>query len=87
LLHSPVDLALETELSEEVKSWFAFAKQKVAEVALLGRALDGDQNAIRACDTYSQPIKARKTATHVNKPQVQARINNITSSIAERSAP
>ncbi|MGU3844555.1 5-methyltetrahydropteroyltriglutamate--homocysteine S-methyltransferase, partial [Vibrio diabolicus] len=25
LLHSPVDLELETELSEEVKSWFAFA--------------------------------------------------------------
>ncbi|KFJ88373.1 5-methyltetrahydropteroyltriglutamate--homocysteine methyltransferase [Vibrio sp. OY15] len=87
LLHSPVDLELETELSEEVKSWFAFAKQKVAEVALLGRALDGDQNAILACDTYSQPIKARKTATHVNKPQVQARLNNITASLAERSAP
>ncbi|EGR1749358.1 5-methyltetrahydropteroyltriglutamate--homocysteine S-methyltransferase [Vibrio parahaemolyticus] len=87
LLHSPVDLELETELSEEVKSWFAFAKQKVTEVALLGRALDGDQNAILACDTYSQPIKARKTATHVNKPQVQARLNSITASLAERSAP
>ncbi len=87
LLHSPVDLELETELSEEVKSWFAFAKQKVTEVALLGRALDGDQDAILACDTYSQPIKARKTATHVNKPQVQARLNSITASLAERSAP
>ncbi|ELN6869041.1 5-methyltetrahydropteroyltriglutamate--homocysteine S-methyltransferase [Vibrio parahaemolyticus] len=87
LLHSPVDLELETELSEEVKSWFAFAKQKVTEVALLGRALDGDQNAILACDTYSQPIKARKTATHVNKPQVQARLNSITASLTERSAP
>ncbi|EMD80157.1 5-methyltetrahydropteroyltriglutamate--homocysteine S-methyltransferase [Vibrio diabolicus E0666] len=86
LLHSPVDLELETELSEEVKSWFAFAKQKVTEVALLGRALDGDQDAILACDTYSQPIKARKTATHVNKPQVQARLNSITASLAERSA-
>ncbi|ENO1791383.1 MULTISPECIES: 5-methyltetrahydropteroyltriglutamate--homocysteine S-methyltransferase [Vibrio] len=87
LLHSPVDLEQETELSEEVKSWFAFAKQKVTEVALLGRALDGDQDAILACDTYSQPIKARKTATHVNKPQVQARLNSITASLAERSAP
>lgn len=59
----------------------------MTEVALLGRALDGDQNAILACDTYSQPIKARKTATHVNKPQVQARLNSITASLAERSAP
>lgn len=87
LLHSPVDLDLEPSLSEEVKSWFAFAKQKVTEVALLGRALDGDQNAILACDTYSQPIKDRKTATHVNKPQVQARLNSITESLGERSAP
>lgn len=87
LLHSPVDLDLEPSLSEEVKSWFAFAKQKVTEVALLGRALDGDQNAILACDTYSQPIKDRKTATHVNKPQVQARLNSITASLCERSAP
>ncbi|CAH1590530.1 5-methyltetrahydropteroyltriglutamate--homocysteine S-methyltransferase [Vibrio owensii] len=87
LLHSPVDLDLEPSLSDEVKSWFAFAKQKVTEVALLGRALDGDPNAILACDTYSQPIKDRKTATHVNKPQVQARLNNITASLGERSAP
>ncbi|BCN23800.1 5-methyltetrahydropteroyltriglutamate--homocysteine S-methyltransferase [Vibrio alfacsensis] len=87
LLHSPVDLDLEPALSEEVKSWFAFAKQKVSEVALLGRALDGDQNAIFACDTYSQPIKDRKTATHVNKPQVQSRLNSISASLAQRSAP
>ncbi|KHD26728.1 5-methyltetrahydropteroyltriglutamate--homocysteine methyltransferase [Vibrio caribbeanicus] len=87
LLHSPVDLSLETELSEEVRSWFAFAKQKVTEVALLGKALDGDQEAILACDTYSVPIQARKTATHVNKPQVQARLNGITKQLTERTAP
>ncbi|MGR5238131.1 5-methyltetrahydropteroyltriglutamate--homocysteine S-methyltransferase [Vibrio alfacsensis] len=87
LLHSPVDLDLEPALNDEVKSWFAFAKQKVTELALLGRALDGEQNAILACETYSQPIKDRKTATHVNKPNVQARLNSITASMAERSAP
>ncbi|MFA0725172.1 5-methyltetrahydropteroyltriglutamate--homocysteine S-methyltransferase, partial [Vibrio sp. 10N.222.49.E5] len=36
LLHSPVDLELEDSLSDEVKSWFAFAKQKVTEVSILG---------------------------------------------------
>ncbi|MBW3694752.1 5-methyltetrahydropteroyltriglutamate--homocysteine S-methyltransferase [Vibrio sp. T187] len=87
LLHSPVDLALEDSLSEEVKSWFAFAKQKVSEVSLLGAALDGNQEAILACKTYSQPIEARKSAAHVNKPQVQTRLNTITKQLAERSAP
>ncbi|MGY2572168.1 5-methyltetrahydropteroyltriglutamate--homocysteine S-methyltransferase [Vibrio sp. C8] len=87
LLHSPVNLELEQNLSTEVRSWFAFAKQKVTEVALLGRALDGDQEAILACDTYSLPIVDRKTATHVNKPQVQSRVNTITASLAQRSEP
>ncbi|CCN82716.1 5-methyltetrahydropteroyltriglutamate--homocysteine methyltransferase [Vibrio nigripulchritudo SFn27] len=87
LLHSPIDLELETELSEEVKSWFAFAKQKLDEVSLLGAALNGDKEAISECEEYSKPIVARKTATHVNKPAVKARVNSITASLAERSAP
>lgn len=87
LLHSPVDLDLEPSLSEDVQSWFAFAKQKVTEVALLGKALEGDQEAILACDTYSAPIQARKTSKEVNKPQVQARLSKVTQALAERSAP
>ncbi|MDN3610306.1 5-methyltetrahydropteroyltriglutamate--homocysteine S-methyltransferase [Vibrio ostreicida] len=87
LLHSPVDLDMEPTLSEEVRSWFAFAKQKVSEVALLGRALDGDLQAIQACEQYSQPIQARKNASHVNKPQIQARLSQLNRAMAERSAP
>lgn len=86
LLHSPIDLELETELTEEVKSWFAFAKQKLNEVSLLGAALDGNGHAVEACASYSQPIKARLTATHVNKPQVQQRLNGLTKVLGERSA-
>lgn len=87
LLHSPVDLDLEEKLSTEVRSWFAFAKQKVSEIVLLAQALDGDQQAIAQCEVYSQPIVARKTATHINKPQVQARVNQLTPEFAERSLP
>ncbi len=86
LLHSPVDLELEKNLPEGVRSWFAFAKQKVTEVALLGRALDGDQAAILACDTYSAPIEARYSSVEVNKPQVQKRLNTVTKALTERSA-
>ncbi|MCK6261868.1 5-methyltetrahydropteroyltriglutamate--homocysteine S-methyltransferase [Vibrio sp. ZSDE26] len=85
LLHSPVDLELEEGLSEEVRSWFSFAKQKVDEVTLLGAALDGDEKAILACDMYSQPIIARCSSTEVNKPQVEARVNSITKALVDRS--
>ena len=33
LLHVPIDLALETGLDPEVKSWLAFAVQKIEELA------------------------------------------------------
>ncbi|MGC9459478.1 5-methyltetrahydropteroyltriglutamate--homocysteine S-methyltransferase [Vibrio genomosp. F10] len=85
LLHSPVDLELEEDLSAEVKSWFAFAKQKVEEVALLAAAIDGDGRAIIACEKYSQPIVARLSSSQVNKLQVEARINSITKALSERS--
>ncbi|WP_086984448.1 5-methyltetrahydropteroyltriglutamate--homocysteine S-methyltransferase [Vibrio aphrogenes] len=87
LLHSPMDLELETELTEEVKSWFAFAKQKLNEVSLLGAALDGNTHAIAACEAYSQPIKARLTAKHVHKASVQARLQSFTRQLINRSAP
>lgn len=87
LLHSPVDLELEAGLSAEVRSWFAFAKQKVSEVVLLGKALDGDAAAIAQCEAYSQPIQARKSASHVHKAKVQSRVNTITAELAQRSVP
>ncbi|ELM6648459.1 TPA: 5-methyltetrahydropteroyltriglutamate--homocysteine S-methyltransferase [Vibrio vulnificus] len=87
LLHSPVDLELEAGLSAEVRSWFAFAKQKVSEVVLLGKALDGDAASIAQCEAYSQPIQARKSASHVHKATVQSRVNAITAELAQRSVP
>ncbi|EPI2805443.1 5-methyltetrahydropteroyltriglutamate--homocysteine S-methyltransferase [Vibrio vulnificus] len=87
LLHSPVDLELEAGLSAEVRSWFAFAKQKVSEVVLLGKALDGDAASIAQCEAYSQPIQARKSAAHVHKATVQSRVNAITAELAQRSVP
>ncbi|AOB30785.1 5-methyltetrahydropteroyltriglutamate--homocysteine methyltransferase [Bordetella sp. H567] len=45
LLHVPVDLAFETELDDELKSWLSFAVQKLDEIRTLARALDGSQEA------------------------------------------
>src|SRR5699024_801851 len=45
LLHSPVDLAREDQLDEELKSWLAFAVQKTEEVAILAQALNNPDSA------------------------------------------
>ena len=39
LLHVPIDLALERDLDPDLKSWLAFAVQKMDELATLGQAL------------------------------------------------
>ncbi|MDX1300933.1 5-methyltetrahydropteroyltriglutamate--homocysteine S-methyltransferase [Photobacterium sp.] len=87
LLHSPIDVDLETELSPDVRQWLSFAKQKCREVTLLAQALDGNSIAIEECHKYSAPIKARLNSARVNNPDVRRRTDAITGALADRKAP
>lgn len=46
LLHTAVDLVNETKLDKEIKSWLAFAAQKVVEVNMLAKALAGQKDEV-----------------------------------------
>ncbi|MGF1684346.1 5-methyltetrahydropteroyltriglutamate--homocysteine S-methyltransferase [Photobacterium minamisatsumaniensis] len=87
LLHTPIDLDLETGLDPEVRQWLAFAKQKCREVTLLAQALDGNQIAIDDCVRYSAPIKARATSERVNNKAVSLRTQAISDALADRKLP
>ncbi|AJR08284.1 5-methyltetrahydropteroyltriglutamate--homocysteine S-methyltransferase [Photobacterium gaetbulicola] len=87
LLHSPMDLDLETELHPDVRQWLAFAKQKCRELTLLSQALDGNDIALEECARYSAPIKARATSSLVNNEQVRQRTAAITDALATRKLP
>lgn len=85
LLHSPIDLSVESRLGEEVKSWFAFALQKCAELALLSSALNAPDATKQAeLDAYSAPIRARRQSNRVHNPQVERRLAAITAQDCER---
>ncbi|MEL5237949.1 5-methyltetrahydropteroyltriglutamate--homocysteine S-methyltransferase [Serratia bockelmannii] len=85
LLHSPIDLSVESRLDEEVKSWFAFALQKCAELALLSSALNAPDTTKQAeLDAYSAPIRARRQSSRVHNPQVERRLAAITAQDSER---
>ncbi|NMM70194.1 5-methyltetrahydropteroyltriglutamate--homocysteine S-methyltransferase [Serratia marcescens] len=85
LLHSPIDLSVESRLDEEVKSWFAFALQKCGELALLSSALNAPDAAKQAeLDAYSAPIRARRQSSRVHNPQVERRLAAITAQDSER---
>ncbi|WP_262264948.1 5-methyltetrahydropteroyltriglutamate--homocysteine S-methyltransferase [Pantoea dispersa] len=84
LLHSPIDLSVETRLDDEVKSWFAFALQKCTELSLLSQALNQhDAAALRA---WSAPIRARANSARVHNPAVAQRLAQIQARDTERNS-
>lgn len=46
LLHTAVDLVNETKLDDEIKSWLAFAAQKIVEVNALANAFAGQKDEV-----------------------------------------
>lgn len=88
LLHCPIDLSEETRLDTEVKSWFAFALQKCAELALLTQALNAPTEAkLAELAAYSAPIRARRASSRVHNAQVEQRLAAITAQDIERQLP
>ncbi|MFX1682211.1 5-methyltetrahydropteroyltriglutamate--homocysteine S-methyltransferase [Mitsuaria sp. CC2] len=85
LLHVPVDLASELKLDAEVKSWLAFALQKLAELDLLGRALKGGRASVQAeLDANRNAVEARRRSPRVNNPAVKAAVAAIDARLGQR---
>ncbi|KAF1048359.1 5-methyltetrahydropteroyltriglutamate--homocysteine S-methyltransferase [Xylophilus sp.] len=86
LLHVPVDLAQEQKLDAEVKSWLAFALQKLDELRVLGRALREGRDAVRAELAANQAaLAARRASPRVTNPAVQAAVAGITAQLGRRA--
>ncbi|MTD59144.1 5-methyltetrahydropteroyltriglutamate--homocysteine S-methyltransferase [Amycolatopsis pithecellobii] len=63
LLHVPYDLDAETKLPSALRERLAFARQKVAEVVLLGQALSAGSSAVTARITAaSETVRAGRAA-------------------------
>src|SRR5882762_10004239 len=80
LLHTPLDLDLETKLDGELKGWLAFAKQKLQEVVALAK---GDRAAI---DASGRAAKARRASKRINNAAVQRRAGSVTEKDRVRGA-
>ena len=84
LLHSPIDLDLETTLDPDIKNWMAFAKQKLNEVSELRQIAEGDRGLL---DSNRKAIESRRSSHKVHKEAVKARANAITDADASRKNP
>jgi len=78
LLHVPIDLELETTLDSDVKSWLAFATQKLDELVVLSRALSEGKSVVLGELKASSEAAARRLASpKVHDPIVESRIAGI----------
>ena len=84
----PVDLDSETELDSEIKTWLAFAKQKLEELAVLGRALnEGRENVAEALAENRRAVDSRRQSTRVHNPAVKEAVGRITADLGNRRSP
>ncbi|NYI01428.1 5-methyltetrahydropteroyltriglutamate--homocysteine S-methyltransferase [Cupriavidus plantarum] len=88
LLHVPVDLASEQKLDTDVKSWLAFALQKLDELQVLAGALrDGRDSVAAALAANRAAIDARRQSPRVNNPAVKAAVARIDAALGKRQRP
>ncbi|MFW5452443.1 5-methyltetrahydropteroyltriglutamate--homocysteine S-methyltransferase [Thioalkalivibrio sulfidiphilus] len=87
LLHVPVDLDSEETLDADIRSWLAFAKQKLAELAVLGKAINqGRATVADELATNQTAIDSRKNSGRVHNPAVKAAVRNITPEMGKRQS-
>ena len=87
LLHTPVDLELETTMDDEMRSWMAFAKQKVAEVAAITAAVNGGRDGVaEAIAENARAMQSRRQSLRVHNPAMKERVAAIDPSMYSRAS-
>lgn len=87
LLHTPIDLAQETALDADVRSWLAFAVQKIEELVTLAKALNGDRAGVaEVLAASAAAATSRKTSPKIHDKAVSARLAQVTAAMAQRHA-
>lgn len=86
LLHVPYDVEAETKIDSEVKTWLSFARQKVDEVVVLGKALHEGRDAVsQQLADARERINGRKNSQRLHDSKVRARQNALNPESFQRS--
>ncbi|WP_342372664.1 5-methyltetrahydropteroyltriglutamate--homocysteine S-methyltransferase [Propioniciclava soli] len=87
LLHVPVDVTRDTGLDAELATWLSFAVQRLDEVSVLTRALNGDADAQAALADSAMAVAAHHASPRVLRPEVQDRLAHVTAEWGSRGLP
>ncbi|WKL16981.1 5-methyltetrahydropteroyltriglutamate--homocysteine S-methyltransferase [Comamonas testosteroni] len=87
LLHVPVDLNSEQKLDADIKSWLAYAHQKLDELRVLGEALRHGRDCVKAeLADNAAALATRRTSPRVHNPAVQAAVRQISAKLGQRQS-
>ena len=88
LLHSPQDLAVEEKLDAEIKSWMAFAAQKLVELGVVKQALAHGKESVKEAIAASDAAAAdRATNKLIHNEAVQKRVADLPQGADQRKSP
>ncbi len=88
LLHIPLTLESETHLNPELKSWLAFAQQKLESLHTIKQALTRGRSAVETDLAENRhAIKSRGLSTEVNNKAVKEKLETITPGLLQRNSP
>lgn len=86
LLHVPIDINLEDNLTDSVKEWFSFGLQKCNELSLLSTTLNSKIQSTKKLSEWIKPLLSRQSSTLVNNFSVQKRVSSISSCELQRKS-
>jgi 5-methyltetrahydropteroyltriglutamate--homocysteine methyltransferase len=93
LLHIPIDLdaepaGVDADLDDEMRSWMAFAVQKVGEVATLAKGTAEGREAIAdQLDANDRALDSRRDSHRTSNVEVRARIDGLDEEHDKRNSP
>jgi 5-methyltetrahydropteroyltriglutamate--homocysteine methyltransferase len=87
MLHSPNDLSLEDKLDPQIRSWMAYAVQKLDELATIAKGANEGRAAIKpALEASDKVAQDRKTSPRIHDAAVQKRMAAITPDMSQRKS-
>lgn len=88
LLHVPVDLGSEQRLDAELRSWLAFAVQKLDELRVLASALNQGRESVQAeLEANRAALDSRRRSPRVHNPAVRSALDGIDEHFGQRHSP
>jgi 5-methyltetrahydropteroyltriglutamate--homocysteine methyltransferase len=86
LIFSPHDLDLETGLDAELRSWLAFARQKLDELVTITRAINNGIDTVGESFSASRvAAESRRNSPRTHNVQVRMQVGSVTPSMLQRA--